>query len=162
MSNLIQNPGFEDGLSSWSFNNANLSSENAFEGCRTARMGPGSANLYQDIKIPSSFYTTTASQLKVCDFLLSYVIQAPLSFEPGDLRITVQYFNEFNTLIGTGFRNFISSDTTGLQLNWLTYIHTLTVQNKLNPNKIRILFSKDAGRGVDDVLDIDNVMLIKI
>lgn len=49
MSNLIQNPSFEEGLNFWSADNVTVNDNNPFEGTATARLGPGIASITQDI-----------------------------------------------------------------------------------------------------------------
>lgn len=76
MPNLVQNPGFEAGLAGWTATNVAVVNGNPFEGTASARMGPGMASIFQDIPI---------IPLLGSSYLLSFAVQAPLSFEPGEL-----------------------------------------------------------------------------
>ena len=149
MSNRVQNPSFEAGLDSWEFSNVNVVDTNPFEGTASARMGPGVASIFQDIRIRGCDYKPS--------FLLSFAIQAPLSPEPGNLTVKVQWLDVNNLDIGIGLSMVIPSNTTGLQLIWLTYVD-VTESAPTSAKKARILFSKAEGTGPNDVLDIDRVV----
>ncbi|WP_088553695.1 hypothetical protein [Calderihabitans maritimus] len=151
MPNLVQNPGFEAGLAGWTATNVTPADVNPFEGTAAARLGPGIASLFQDIPIDG---------YKRLSFLLSFAVEAPLSFNPGDLTVQVQWLDATGTVIGIGLSLFIPSATTGTQFFWLTYVDA-TENAPINAKTARIIFSKAQGSG-RDVLDVDKVVLLRV
>ncbi len=152
MSNLIQNPSFEEGLNFWSAHNVTVSDNNPFEGTATARLGPGIASISQDILlgIPRS------------SLLLSFAVEAPLSTDPGNLTAVVKWLDSYDREIGTGLSMLISSATIGRQVLWLTEVDV----TDLAPDKVckaRIIFSKSEGtKTTNNFIDLDLVVLTKV
>ncbi|MEW6243591.1 MAG: hypothetical protein AB1497_04865 [Bacillota bacterium] len=151
MSNLIKNPSFEAGLANWVATNVAPADFNAFEGTATARMGPGVASLYQDIPI-TGFARPS--------FELSFAVESPFVFNPGNLTAQVHWLDISGNVIGIGASVFIPSATTGFQFFWLT-VATATEPAPSNATAARIIFSKSAGTG-NNVLDLDLVVLTRV
>jgi hypothetical protein len=151
MSNLIQNPSFEEGLNFWSATNVSVNDNNPFEGTATARLGPGIASITQDVLlgIPRS------------SLLLSFAVEAPSSTDPGNLMVTVKWLNKQHLEIGTGLSMLISSATIGSQILWLTEVNVTDLAPE-NVYKARIIFSKSEGMGVNNFIDLDLVVLTKV
>ena len=105
MSNLIQNPSFEEGLNFWSAHNVTVNDNNPFEGTATARLGPGIASITQDILLG----------IPRASLLLSFAVEAPVSTDPGNLTVTVKWLNKQHLEIGTGLSMLIPSATIGRQ-----------------------------------------------
>lgn len=152
MSNLVQNPSFEAGLTDWVANNVSIADFNPFEGTAAARMGPGIASLFQDVDLRGP----------VVSLLLSFAIEAPFSFNPGNLTVQVKWLDHEDREIGVGLCLFIPSATVGFQVLWLTYVD-VTENAPKNAVKARIIFSKQAGgtEGID-VIDVDKVVLSRV
>jgi hypothetical protein len=151
MSNLIQNPSFEEGLSFWSAHNASVSDNNPFEGTATARLGPGIASITQDVLlgIPRS------------SLLLSFTVAAPASTDPGNLTVNVKWLDKHHLEIGTGLSMLIPSATIGRQLLWLTEVNVTDLAPE-NACKARVIFSKSEGTGCNNFIDLDLVVLTKV
>ncbi len=151
MSNLIQNPSFEEGLSLWSAHNTSVSDNNPFEGTATARLGPGIASITQDVLlgIPRS------------SLLLSFAVEAPASTDPGNLTVTVKWLDKLHLEIGTGLSMLIPSATIGRQLLWLTEVNVTDLAPE-NACKARVIFSKSEGMGCNNFIDLDLVVLTKV
>jgi len=151
MSNLIQNPSFEEGLNFWSATNASVNDNNPFEGTATARLGPGIASITQDVLlgIPRS------------SLLLSFAVEAPSSTDPGNLTVTVKWLNKQHLEIGTGLCMLIPSATIGRQILWLTEVNVTDLAPE-NVCKARVIFSKSEGTRVNNLIDLDLVVLTKV
>lgn len=153
MPNLVANPSFEAGLTGWNFSNVTIADANPFEGTAAARMGPGIASLFQDVSLVGC--------PKLSSFMFSFAVEAPLSFNPGNLTVQIKWLDATGREIGIGLSLFISSATTGNQILWLTYVDVTEVAPP-NAVKARVIFSKQAGLADVDVLDIDKVLLARI
>jgi hypothetical protein len=139
MSNLIQNPSFEEGLSFWSAHNASVSDNNPF------------ASITQDVLlgIPRS------------SLLLSFTVAAPASTDPGNLTVNVKWLDKHHLEIGTGLSMLIPSATIGRQLLWLTEVNVTDLAPE-NACKARVIFSKSEGTGCNNFIDLDLVVLTKV
>ncbi len=151
MSNLIQNPSFEEGLNFWSAHNVTVNDNNPFEGTATARLGPGIASITQDILLG----------IPRASLLLSFAVEAPVSTNPGNLTVTVKWLNKQHLEIGTGLSMLIPSATIGRQILWLTEVNVTDLAPE-NVYKARIIFSKSEGTGVNSFIDLDLVVLTKV
>ena len=151
MPNLVQNPSFEAGLNGWTFTNVTPADFNPFEGTQVARLGPGVASIFQDIPIIGFFKPS---------FKLSFAVESPFSFNPGNLTVQVQWLDASGSVIGIGLSKFIASATIGFQVFWLTY-DNVTERAPINATTARIIFSKQAGHG-HDVIDLDLVELFQV
>jgi hypothetical protein len=151
MSNLIQNPSFEEGLNFWSAHNVTVSDNNPFEGTATARLGPGIASITQDILLG----------IPKASLLLSFAVEAPASSDPGNLTVTVKWLNKQHMEIGTGLSMLVPSATIGRQFLWLSEVNA----TDLTPDdvyKARVIFSKSEGAGCNSFIDLDLVVLTKV
>jgi hypothetical protein len=151
MSNLIQNPSFEEGLNFWSAHNVTVSDANPFEGTATARLGPGIASISQDVLlgIPKS------------SLLLSFAVEAPASIDPGNLTVTVKWLDKYHLETGTGLCMLIPSATIGRQVLWLTEVNVTDLTPE-NACKARVIFSKSEGTGTNNFIELDLVVLTKV
>ena len=101
--NLVQN-SFETDLSQWETHNVTTNEGIPFEGTQAARLGPGEANMYQDISL---------SKLNCMPLLLSFNAVSPTSNQfNGDLLAEVLWLDASRNIIGTGL-SFLSK-TAGL------------------------------------------------
>ncbi len=148
MSNLIMNPSFEEGLSYWDANNVTLSTGNPFDGTASARLGPGVANISQDVLL----------EILETSLQLSFAIASPSVADPGTVIITVTWLDTFRREIGTGLSMMISSATTAVQSLWVTRVNITTIAPK-NALAARVNFSKSAGMGDGNFIDLDLVVL---
>ncbi|MGD0152338.1 MAG: hypothetical protein ABSC17_01045 [Thermacetogeniaceae bacterium] len=151
MSNLIQNPSFEEGLNFWSAHNVTISDNNPFEGTATARLGPGIASITQDILlgIPRS------------SLLLSFAVEAPAATDPGNLTVVVKWLDKYHREIGNGLSILVSSAAIGRQVLWLTEVNVTDLAPE-NVFKARIIFSKSEGTAPNNFIDLDLVVLTKV
>jgi hypothetical protein len=148
MSNLIQNPTFEEGLNYWNANNVTLSTGNPFVGTASARLGPGVANISQDVLLEESESTLQ----------LSFAIASPSVADPGTIIITVTWLDGYRREIGTGLTMMVGSATTAVQPLWVTRVNTTTLAPN-NAVAARVNFSKSAGMGDYNCIDLDLVVL---
>lgn len=151
MSNLIQNPSFEEGLNFWNAHNVTISDSNPFEGTAAAQLGPGIASISQDVllDIPRS------------SLHLSFGVASPSLIDPGNLTVNVKWLDKYDREIGTGLSMLIPSATTAKQPLWVTRVNTTDLVPE-NVFKARINFAKSEGSGENNFIDLDLVVLTKV
>ena len=91
--NLLQNPGFENDLAHWRFDNAIPVDTISAEGTQAALLGPGVASLYQEVNLgdcPGPLFLS----------LIAYTQSKEVS--PGNLVVQVIWMDAAHRAIGTG------------------------------------------------------------
>jgi|CZCB01.1.fsa_nt_gi hypothetical protein len=148
--NLVQNPSFETDLSQWETHNVTTNEGIPFEGTQAARLGPGEANMYQDISL---------SKLNCMPLLLSFNAVSPTSNQfNGDLLAEVLWLDASRNIIGTGLSLFIKNGRiTGIDLTYFD----ITDRPPANAAWARLQFSKAKGSSSDMIL-IDQVILTPV
>jgi hypothetical protein len=149
MANLLKNPGFENGLDAWTSTNVYLYDFIQFEGTASAQMGPGIANLFQDV--PSD-----PMHVKPKSYLFSFAL-AGLTFSPGDIRARVVWLDAQGNDLGTGLEIYVPSFTMDVQFLWLTQVG-VTAAAPSGVATVRVEFSKASGL-VDGIALVDQVVL---
>ena len=149
MANLLKNSGFENGLTNWTYTNVTPFDTIQFAGTAAAQMGPGVANIFQDVPFDSMH-----AQTKV--FLFSFAL-AGLSFGPGDVRARVLWLDADGNSLGTGTEIYVPSATMDAQFLWLTPLD-VTAPAPAGVATVRVAFSKASGP-VDGIALLDLVVL---
>lgn len=150
--NLLQNPGFEGGLSFWSYENVSLKDEIPPEGTQAAQMNAGPSSLFQDVAL-----TRWDSAL-----LLAFIAYEPEEHTSVTNFIAeVQWLDANHGAIGAGLRANLTNGLFGYVLNKrrITFVD-VTGRPPANAVWARVLFSK--GDDGLSALVLDNLMLAPI
>lgn len=148
--NLLENPGFETGLTGWSANNVNIGNGNPFEGTQEAILGSGVASIFQDVPVD-----TCCSPL----FLSFNVFAASNNDNNGSLVAEVLWLNKDRNIIATGLRLFIPEN----QIDSVTRKTYFAITDRPPSATVfaRLQFSKGAG-SLPDPLSLDQVILARV
>ncbi len=148
--NLVENPGFETGLTGWSTNNVSISNGNPFEGTQEAVLGSNVASIFQDIPMD-----TCCSPL----FLSFNVFAASNNHNNGSLVAEVLWLNKDRNTMATGLRLFIPENRINSSTR-ITYF-AITDRPPSGTAYARLQFSKGAG-SLPDPISLDQVILARV
>ena len=154
--NLLQNPGFEAGLSGWDAStNVKAMDQNPFEGTQVAQMGPAKAFIFQDISLVG---------VERYPLLFSFeVFPGPNSVKAqGNLIVEVLWLDKYHNPIGLGLRLFIPESAINNKSH-ITFFD-ITDSPSYGAAFARLLFSKSLGKEPEepDTLQIDQVILAPV
>ncbi|MCL5676879.1 MAG: hypothetical protein M1602_03245 [Firmicutes bacterium] len=154
---LVQNGGFEQGLTGWTTTNVGLEDRSyAHEGLLIAAMGKPDGNLalasmYQDVPVrPGRFYKL-------------YFFVAGVAIDPADLTVDVRWLSDTGGDLGTGLPSpsplFVPNATIGAagagEWKWVAVYAN---ESPYNAVQARISFNKAIGLVVINYLLIDDVV----
>ncbi|HWP98769.1 MAG TPA: hypothetical protein VN426_18150 [Syntrophomonadaceae bacterium] len=148
--NLVQNPGFENGLTNWTaLETGIVSSSVVYAGSQAARLSDFGGLLFQDIAIAGA----TGHSLAL-NFSLGFK-NAEESFS-GDMLVNVLWLDRNGKEIGLGL-SMIIPGFIPTKDHWRVYTG---ISDSVPPctASVRVLFSKSAGT-LSGIMDIDQVVL---
>lgn len=148
--NLIQNPGFENGLSGWeSLDAAAVESEEAYEGEHVGRIGVLGGVLLQDVPL-----TGAAGRCYILNFGAGRVPGNREDF-PADLLAEVIWLDGDGREIGSG-SSLVIQDSVSTEPQWFIYC-TVTEPAPRGTAAARIRFAKAGAADDTGFVDIDLV-----
>lgn len=153
---LVQNGGFEQGLTGWTTSNVGLEDKSfAHEGLLIAAMGKPDntlvASMYQDVLVkPSRFYKL-------------YFFLSGVNDDPADLTVDVRWLSAVGGDLGTALPSpsplTIPAATIGeADFGEWKWIAIYTQESPYNAAQARIRFDKAAGTVATDFLLVDDVV----
>lgn len=143
--NLVQNPGFELGLTGWTATGFTPNFTEAFTGLGQAAGEVSGGTLFQDIPLTHLPANTP--------LLVSFAVRS-LQTSNGELTVQVLWLNAAGDPIGPpGLNVFIPHDTLDQQINYFTYL-ALTPPAPFNAVTARIVFTT-----LEPTVFVDQVIL---
>jgi len=154
---LVQNGGFEQGLTGWTATNVGLEDRSyAHEGLLIAAMGKPDGNdapasMYQDVPVkPGRFYKL-------------YFFASGVDDDPADLTVDVRWLNDVGGDLGTALPSpsplVVPAATIGeADFGEWKWIAIYTSESPFNAAQARIRFDKAAGTVATNFLLVDDVV----
>lgn len=150
--NLLDNPGFGDGLDHWVSTNTVVASGTAYVGSYYAQIASSGGTLYQQVAVcPLAAFHR---------FLFAFgLIYGVTEVPDGSVIAQVHWLDAAGRELGLGL-SLLAQQTFAVQNQWLTYCG-ITEPAPLGTVGVRVQFTKAAG-GTGETAGIDHVLLARM